>query len=165
MPRLDWAMALVAARAVMANVSAKTFRFMCSSRYRARSVRWEARTPPVTSGCWGRPRHSPLVIGRRSPVLHCGLRPIAASRLAGAAGLRAECAPMTPQRMLVLGATGPTGRHVIEQAVSAGHTVTGFARRPARLALRHPNLTLVEGDVTSAAGALERALAGQDVVI
>ena len=72
---------------------------------------------------------------------------------------------MTPQRMLVLGATGPTGRHVIEQAVSAGHTVTGFARRPARLALRHPNLTLVEGDVTSAAGALERALAGQDVVI
>ncbi|MBJ7577283.1 NAD(P)H-binding protein [Devosia sp. MC532] len=32
--------------------------------------------------------------------------------------------------MLVLGAVGRTGRHVVTQAVSAGHQVTALARDP-----------------------------------
>jgi uncharacterized protein YbjT (DUF2867 family) len=32
--------------------------------------------------------------------------------------------------VIVFGATGGTGRQVVAQALSAGHTVTGVARRP-----------------------------------
>ena len=35
--------------------------------------------------------------------------------------------------ILVLGATGKTGREVVTQAVAAGHTVTAFARDPQKL--------------------------------
>lgn len=37
-------------------------------------------------------------------------------------------------KILVIGAAGRTGRHVLEQAVARGHTVTAFARRPQGLA-------------------------------
>lgn len=33
-------------------------------------------------------------------------------------------------KLLVLGATGPTGRHVVDLAVGAGDAVTVLARRP-----------------------------------
>ena len=36
-------------------------------------------------------------------------------------------------RILVFGATGPLGRHVVDRALSAGHQVTAFVRTPGRL--------------------------------
>jgi len=33
-------------------------------------------------------------------------------------------------KLLVIGSTGRTGRHVVEQAVQRGHAVTAFTRRP-----------------------------------
>lgn len=39
-----------------------------------------------------------------------------------------------PRRLLILGATGSLGRHVLRQALDAGHTVTAFVRSPSRLA-------------------------------
>ncbi|MET7355798.1 NAD(P)H-binding protein [Streptomyces mirabilis] len=36
--------------------------------------------------------------------------------------------------LLILGATGPTGRHVVNRAIAAGDTVTVLARRPEALA-------------------------------
>jgi len=51
-------------------------------------------------------------------------------------------------RLLVLGATGNLGRHVLRQAVGAGHEVTVFVRTPSKL------LTEVEGRVSVHTGDL-----------
>lgn len=66
--------------------------------------------------------------------------------------------------LLVFGATGGTGRQLVEQALTQGHTVTAFARTPAKLALRHPRLRVVAGDVLDAA-AVQAAVAGHDAVL
>lgn len=66
--------------------------------------------------------------------------------------------------LLIFGASGATGRQLVEQAFAQGHGVTAFVRDPARLPLSHPDLTLVRGDVLDA-GAVERAVAGQDAVL
>jgi putative NADH-flavin reductase len=68
-------------------------------------------------------------------------------------------------RILVLGATGPTGRCIVAQALERGHAVTGLARRPARLAIQHPHLTTVAGDVAADDQAVARVLPGHDVVV
>ena len=36
-------------------------------------------------------------------------------------------------RVIILGATGTLGRHVLRQAVAAGHDVTVFVRTPSKL--------------------------------
>jgi len=62
--------------------------------------------------------------------------------------------------LVVLGATGGTGRLVVEQALAAGHTVTALVRSPEKLAVRDPNLHVVAGQATdplAVAGALEGA--------
>jgi len=64
----------------------------------------------------------------------------------------------------IFGATGGTGRALIEQALAHGHTVTAFARNPAALAISHPRLTVVQGDVLDPAR-VEAAVAGQDAVL
>ena len=66
-------------------------------------------------------------------------------------------------RLVVFGATGGTGAHVVAQAVAAGHEVTAVVRDPRRLApvdgLRVVTATF---DRTSA---LDDAVHGQDAVI
>src|SRR3989442_2509631 len=66
--------------------------------------------------------------------------------------------------LLVLGATGRTGRLVVEQALAAGHTVTALVRSPEKLATGNSNLRVVSGSATDKAD-LSRALAGADGVI
>ncbi len=68
-------------------------------------------------------------------------------------------------RLLVLGATGPTGRHVVDQGLAAGHEVTAFVRDPAKLPVRHERLRVVAGDLTFDGPALDDAMRGQDAVI
>lgn len=67
-------------------------------------------------------------------------------------------------RLLILGASGHTGRLAVDEALAAGHTVTAFVRDPAKLAKTATGLTLFEGDVKRAED-VARALAGQDVVL
>jgi putative NADH-flavin reductase len=67
-------------------------------------------------------------------------------------------------RLTVFGATGRTGRPVVEQALAAGHEVVAFARTPAKLDIRHERLRIVQGDATDPA-AVERAIDGADTVI
>jgi uncharacterized protein YbjT (DUF2867 family) len=67
-------------------------------------------------------------------------------------------------RVLVLGATGATGRHLVEQALTQGHHVTALARTPAKLEARSMELTVGQGDVT-AAGAVNSAVRSQDAVL
>lgn len=67
-------------------------------------------------------------------------------------------------RVLIVGGTGGTGRALVTQALTRGHDVTALVRDVAKLALRHENLRVVEGDVLDAA-AVDSAVAGQEAVI
>ena len=62
-------------------------------------------------------------------------------------------------KLLVLGATGGTGREIVRRAAAAGHGVTALVRSRASAASVLPGVELVEGDAREQA-ALERALAG-----
>jgi uncharacterized protein YbjT (DUF2867 family) len=50
-------------------------------------------------------------------------------------------------RLAVFGGTSPTGQHLVQQALQAGHTATALARNPAKLAARD-GLTVIEGQLT-----------------
>src|SRR6266852_3083385 len=66
--------------------------------------------------------------------------------------------------LLILGATGRTGRLVVEQALAAGHTVTALVRSPEKLTVRNSSLRVVAGKATDAAD-VARALEGADAVL
>lgn len=67
-------------------------------------------------------------------------------------------------KISVFGASGRTGKPLVEQALAAGHEVTAFVRDPAKLGLSHARLQLVKGDIGDAA-AVEAAIRGQDAVL
>lgn len=67
-------------------------------------------------------------------------------------------------KIIIFGATGSVGRHLVEQALKGGHTVTAFARDPSRLGVTHANLAHRAGDVLDEDAVLD-ALAGQDAAI
>jgi len=69
------------------------------------------------------------------------------------------------RKVLVLGATGGTGRAVVSQALQQGHDVVAFVRNPQRLAVTHDRLRVLTGSVTDDGQALAAAVLGQDVVI
>jgi putative NADH-flavin reductase len=68
-------------------------------------------------------------------------------------------------QILVLGATGPTGREIVGQALEQGHGVTALARHPERLAVKHPRLELVTIDAAADPEAIARVVPGHDVVV
>ena len=67
-------------------------------------------------------------------------------------------------KLLVLGGTGGTGRHIVTQALDAGHAVTVLARDRASVGVQHERLRVVDGSVRNIA-ALGDATRGQDAVI
>lgn len=67
-------------------------------------------------------------------------------------------------RIVVFGASGRTGRLLVQQALEAGHEVTAFVRDLAKLALESPRLRVVKGELDDPA-ALEAAIRGQDAVL
>jgi putative NADH-flavin reductase len=69
-----------------------------------------------------------------------------------------------PKRLLIVGATGGTGRQLIAQALERGHVVTALVRNPSRLQLEHPQLKVVQGDVLDY-DSVEAAVRGQEAVI
>lgn len=69
-----------------------------------------------------------------------------------------------PWRILIVGATGGTGRELVTQALERGHRVTAFARRPQRVRLHHQRLTIAPGDVLDY-GSVEDAVRGQGAVL
>ena len=66
--------------------------------------------------------------------------------------------------VIIFGATGSIGRHLVERALREGHSVTAFARDPSVLAITDVNLKRRAGDVLDPA-AVRAALAGHDAVI
>lgn len=67
-------------------------------------------------------------------------------------------------KIVVFGASGGTGKQVVQQALAAGYEVTAFVRDPVKLAMQDAALRIVQGDVTDAA-AVEAVLTGQEAVI
>jgi putative NADH-flavin reductase len=67
-------------------------------------------------------------------------------------------------KLVIFGATGGTGRQLVEQALERGHTITVQVRHPATFPLQHERLTVIEGDVRNLAN-VEAAVAGQDAIL
>jgi putative NADH-flavin reductase len=64
-------------------------------------------------------------------------------------------------RLLVIGAAGRTGKHVLRQGIERGHQITAFARRPEAL----PELAGVHQGDAHDLEAVREAVRGQDAVI
>ena len=71
---------------------------------------------------------------------------------------------VTAMKVIVFGATGPTGRRAVDEALAKGHEVTGFVRDPSKLVKNHDRLKVVQGDALDPAS-VEKALAGQEAVL
>src|SRR5687767_10813248 len=72
---------------------------------------------------------------------------------------------MENRRVVIFGATGPTGRHVVEMALGRGYDVTVFVRDPAKLPDDTRHVHVINGDVVADADSVAEAVRGQDVVI
>ena len=66
-------------------------------------------------------------------------------------------------KLLIIGATGPTGREIVIQALALGHTVSALVRDGAKAGFGSSVKTVV-GDVLDVSS-LEKALTGQEAVI
>ncbi len=67
-------------------------------------------------------------------------------------------------RITVFGATGGTGKQVVEQALAEGYEVVAYARDPSRLNISHVHLTVVRGELSDQA-LIEDAIQGTDAVL
>jgi putative NADH-flavin reductase len=67
-------------------------------------------------------------------------------------------------KLLLLGATGYTGQEILKQALEKNVKVTALVRNKDKVAIQHPNLTIIEGSVLDE-HTLSNALQNQDVVI
>lgn len=67
-------------------------------------------------------------------------------------------------KLLVIGATGGTGRQLVSQALERGYAVTALVRDPAKLQIEHPKLKVVQGDVLDESS-VAAAMHGQDAVV
>lgn len=75
-----------------------------------------------------------------------------------------DAPPQHPTRLLIVGATGGTGRRLVAQALERGFWVTALVRNPARLRLDHERLTIIPGNVLDTAS-LDAAMRGQEAVL
>lgn len=67
-------------------------------------------------------------------------------------------------RILIIGATGGTGRELVRQALEQGHQVTVFVRKPQKMKIEHPNLRVKKGNVLDYAS-IEEAMRDQSAVL
>ncbi|MEO7587717.1 MAG: NAD(P)H-binding protein [Arachnia sp.] len=65
-------------------------------------------------------------------------------------------------KILVFGATGATGKHIVTQALQRGHEVTAFVRDSSKLTRN--DIQQVVGEITDAE-AVKGAMTGQDAVV
>lgn len=64
----------------------------------------------------------------------------------------------------VFGAAGNTGKPFTEMALKDGYAVKALVRTPAKLGLQHPNLQVIQGDLTDSAK-VEETIRGTDAVV
>jgi putative NADH-flavin reductase len=68
------------------------------------------------------------------------------------------------QQIILFGATGGTGRLVVQQGLQEGNHVTVIVRNPDSFTIRNDRLEIIKGDVFQP-HTFEKALAGKDAVI
>ncbi|MEI2279824.1 NAD(P)-dependent oxidoreductase [Paenibacillus polysaccharolyticus] len=64
----------------------------------------------------------------------------------------------------VFGASGAIGQLVTQLALDHGDIVTAYVRNPQKISLKHPNLSLVQGELSNSS-TIEKAIGESDVVI
>ena len=67
-------------------------------------------------------------------------------------------------KILVYGATGKVGTHVVDEASQRGHIVTAVSRDPSRIKQQHQNLSAVAGDLLDS-DSIASLVVDQDVVV
>jgi uncharacterized protein YbjT (DUF2867 family) len=67
-------------------------------------------------------------------------------------------------KVLVIGASGLTGKILVDLLLARGDEVTAFARTPASIGAKHERLRIAQGEAADRAS-LDRAVAGQDAVM
>src|ERR1041385_2565247 len=67
-------------------------------------------------------------------------------------------------KVVVIGATGQTGRHAVTQLLARGHEVTAFVRNPSAVTERSDRLSVVQGDARDLES-IDRAIHGHDAVL
>jgi putative NADH-flavin reductase len=66
--------------------------------------------------------------------------------------------------LVIFGASGRTGNHLVRQAIGMGHDVTAFVRRPSKLPFSHERLRVIVGDARDRFN-VDRAIHHADAVI
>ncbi|MBT8055508.1 MAG: NAD(P)H-binding protein [Gammaproteobacteria bacterium] len=74
-----------------------------------------------------------------------------------------EPAPQ-PLHVLVYGASGNIGRHIVDEALARGHLVTGVTRDPSRIKRRHPGFSVVQGDILEP-NSIRSLIADRDIIV
>lgn len=67
-------------------------------------------------------------------------------------------------KLVIFGSTGSIGHQLVVLALEQEHTVTAFARNPAKIGIEDANLATVQGDALDSAS-VEKAVDGQDAVL
>jgi len=47
-------------------------------------------------------------------------------------------------KLLIIGGTGGTGKHLIKQALEQGHSLTALVRNPEKVKIAHKNLNVIK---------------------
>jgi putative NADH-flavin reductase len=71
---------------------------------------------------------------------------------------------MNTQKIALFGPTGEVGQRLAEEALKRGHSVTAIIRDETEFKLKHPNLTVIKGDVRKKED-VSRYAKGHNVVI
>ena len=67
-------------------------------------------------------------------------------------------------KIVVFGATGGTGREIVNQALQAGYQVRAAARTPSKVQMTHANLEVFKADIYDPVS-ISAAIAGQEAVL
>ena len=67
-------------------------------------------------------------------------------------------------KITVFGATGDTGKLIVELALQAGYEVVAYARNPSKLNIINEHLTVISGDLSDET-LIETAVKGSDAVL
>jgi len=84
--------------------------------------------------------------------------------LFGSFAKAAEQAEPGDLKILVFGASGKVGVHIVHEALNRGHQVTAVSRNPSQITLDNEKLSVVQGDLLDPVS-VANLVAGQDVIV
>lgn len=67
-------------------------------------------------------------------------------------------------KITIVGATGPTGQQIVQQALAQGHEVTALVRSPEKFEMQHDRLHVLKGDVLNL-DSLQAAMSDRQAVV